>query len=123
MAFYFFLFCLSVWEKANNDNKLRFQVFEFPQGVTFDGEIFQTPEICRLFKVKDIFLPYSTHGAGTKKKVIKFDLEVANIPYITGDKPSSCAMGNPNTKKYCEEIVKELIEVNEILSEKIIADT
>jgi site-specific DNA recombinase len=112
-----------VWKKASNDNKLRFQVFEFPQGVTFDGEIFQTPEICRLFKVKDLFLPDSSHSAGAKKKVIKFHPEVANIPYITGDKPSSCAIGTPNTKKYWEEIVKELIEVNEILSEKIIDDT
>jgi hypothetical protein len=64
-----------------------------------------------------------SHSAGAKKKVIKFHPEVANMPYITGDKPSSFANGNPNTKKYWEEIVKELIEVNEILSEKIIDDT
>ena len=98
-------------------------MFEFPQGVTFDGEIFQTPPICRLFKVKDLFLPTSSHSAGARKKVIKFHPEVANLPYITGDKPRSCAIGNPNTKKYREEIGHDLIVVNAILSEEIIDDT
>lgn len=107
-----------VWKKANNDNKLRFQVFEFPKGVTFDGEIFQTQEICRLFKVKNHFLPDSSHGAGAKKKVIKFHPKVANIPYISGDKSRSSANDNHNTKKYWEEIVKELIIIEDILKEK-----
>lgn len=113
----------AVWKFATNDNKLRLQVFEFPHGVTFDGENFQTPEICRLFNVKDLFLPTSSHSAGAKKKVIKFHPEVANLPYVTGDKPRSCARYNLSTKKYWEEIVKDLIVVNDILSEEIIDGT
>ena len=64
-----------------------------------------------------------SHSAGAKKKVFKFHPEVANLPYITGDKPSPCAIRNPSTKKYWEKIVKDLIEVNDILSEEIIDDT
>jgi|JI8StandDraft_1071087.scaffolds.fasta_scaffold05242_3 site-specific DNA recombinase len=106
-----------VWKTANNDNKLRFQVFEFPHGVTFDGEIFQTPEICRLFKVKDLFLPNSSHGAGVKKKVIKFHPKVANLPSLNGDKHP--LRSKYTVKKYWQEIVEDLIEVNSILAEEI----
>lgn len=95
----------------------------FHKRVNFNGEFLQTPEICRLFKVKDLFLPTSSHGAGAKKKIIKFHSEVANLPYIAGDKPSPCATRNPSTKKYWKEIVKDLKVVNDILSEELIDDT
>ena len=32
------------------------QQFEFPKGITFDGTIFRTPEVCRIFKLKRDFL-------------------------------------------------------------------
>ncbi len=107
-----------VWERANNENKLRLQVFEFPQGVMYDGSIFRTPEICRLFKVKDIFLHEKSHRAGVKKKVFKNIPDIAILPSINGDKVTLPNKDNPTTKKYWEEIGKQLIEVNEILKEK-----
>ena len=44
-----------IWEMANLENKIRLQQFNFPKGITYDGNIFRTPEICRLFKVKSFF--------------------------------------------------------------------
>jgi hypothetical protein len=80
-------------------------------------KIFQTPEICRLFKVKDLFLPNSSHGAGVKKKVIKFHPKVANLPSLNGDKHP--LRSKYTVKKYWQEIVEDLIEVNSILAEEI----
>jgi hypothetical protein len=46
----------SVWEIASLACKLKLQWFNFPKGITFDGEKFRTPEICSLFKGNDAFL-------------------------------------------------------------------
>jgi len=97
----------NVWNRANNENRLRLQVFEFPQGVTFDGINFQTPEICRLFKVKDIFLHEKSPNVDVKEKVLKNDNEVSSIIPISGD--------NYVSKEYWEGVGKELIELNKIL--------
>lgn len=107
----------TVWLQANNENRLKIQVFEFPKGITYDGHNFQTPEICNLFKEKCNLSPRKSSSAGVKKKVIKFYPEVAKLPSNSGDKLSPSAQSNPNTKKYWEEIGEQLIEACEILKE------
>jgi hypothetical protein len=43
-----------LWDKMSFEKKKVFQVFGFPKGVVFDGENFRTPEICSVFKLKEI---------------------------------------------------------------------
>ena len=51
----------AVWKKAGISTKTKLQWFQFPSGTVFDGEIFGTPEICSVFKAKDLILsPLST---------------------------------------------------------------
>ena len=42
-----------LWLKSSLEDKKRMQVFDFPEGVVFDGKNFRTPKICRLFKLKE----------------------------------------------------------------------
>ena len=44
---------MAVWQIAPLASKIKLQWFDFPKGVTFDGEKFQTTEICKLFMVKN----------------------------------------------------------------------
>ena len=46
-----------IWEEMKFDQKRELQVFVFPRGVTFDGETYRTPEICRLYKAKSEIIP------------------------------------------------------------------
>ncbi len=46
-----------VWERAGVSSKLKLQWFQFPKGITFDGEKFGTPEISLVFKAKEAFQP------------------------------------------------------------------
>jgi len=46
----------SAWEKALLRNKVRLQWFQFPSGITFDGEKFGTEETSLIFKDKNVFL-------------------------------------------------------------------
>jgi site-specific DNA recombinase len=104
-----------IWEKANLENKMRIQVFNFPQGITFNGEIFQTPEICRLYKAKTLFLEIHSLSVLAKESFIKFPLEVANLPSINGDKSAPPNADNPNTEEYWMEVVEELKIAGEIV--------
>ncbi len=44
----------SVWRKADISVQKQLQWFQFPSGVVFDGKIFGTPEICSVFKIKEL---------------------------------------------------------------------
>ena len=46
----------SVWLDASLSVRTKLQWFEFPQGLTFDGEKFRTAQTCNLFKAKSTFL-------------------------------------------------------------------
>ena len=46
----------TVWTDAPPDVKLKLQWFQFPKGLLFDGQEFETIEVCSLFKVKELFL-------------------------------------------------------------------
>ncbi len=43
------------WQKLPFELKKKIQVFEFPKGVTFDGQEFRTQEICNIFKLNSLF--------------------------------------------------------------------
>ena len=46
----------SVWLQSNPTTRLKLQWFEFPNGVTFDGNEFRTSEIRSIYKLKSEFL-------------------------------------------------------------------
>ena len=45
----------AVWKEAKLDKKVKLQWFQFPSGLTFDGEKFGTTEIASLYKTKETF--------------------------------------------------------------------
>lgn len=45
----------SLWVKAHLMGRLKLQWFNFPKGITFDGEEFRTAEVCNLFKGEKLF--------------------------------------------------------------------
>ena len=45
-----------VWKESGISTQTRLQWFQFPSGLTFNGEKFGTPEICTIFKAKDEIL-------------------------------------------------------------------
>ncbi len=52
----------NTWALAEPNEKIQLQWFDFPKGITFDGEKFRTAEICSLFKVKETFLTSNSYG-------------------------------------------------------------
>jgi hypothetical protein len=47
----------SVWEIAPLSAKLKLQWFNFPKGISYDGQAFRTTEICNIFNTKDGISP------------------------------------------------------------------
>lgn len=45
-----------LWRNASIEVKTRLQWFQFPQGLTFQNNLFRTQEVCSIFKAKDAFL-------------------------------------------------------------------
>ena len=46
-----------VWAEAKKvGTKIKLQWFQFPQGLTFENNIFGTNEVTSIFKVKDVIL-------------------------------------------------------------------
>ncbi len=46
-----------IWRKAKIGPKVKLQWFQFPLGLTFENNLFGTPEIASLYKTKEAFLP------------------------------------------------------------------
>jgi len=42
-----------LWQKSPLDIKKRIQVFDFPNGIVFDGANFRTPKVCSIYKLKE----------------------------------------------------------------------
>ena len=42
------------WERSTIEIKRKLQVFDFPNGIIFDGINLRTPKVCRLFKLKEL---------------------------------------------------------------------
>lgn len=100
-----------IWLESKYERQIQLQWFEFPKGITFDGEILRTTEICSIFKVKDIFLPYESSNVHPVKLSSNFPPEVANLPYINGDN-----LYKDSTEIEWEQIKNDLIRLAEILS-------
>jgi DNA invertase Pin-like site-specific DNA recombinase len=47
-----------IWLKAPYPQKIKLQWFQFPKGITFNGEKFGTAELSFISKLKCVFLPY-----------------------------------------------------------------
>lgn len=88
-----------VWKKANPVTKLRIQWFEFPNGVTFDGNEFGTGEIRSIYKLKSEFLPSKSYRVPPTNKI------------TNGGAFSEAEL---NTKS----LKKDLLELKEILENK-----
>ena len=58
--------------------------------------------------------------AGVKKKVTNSLPINGKFTLVNVDKPKPKAIADPNTKKYWEEIVLDLIEVNSILKNQLL---
>lgn len=104
-----------IWEKANLENKMRIQVFNFPYCITFDGENYRTPEICRLYKAKIHFLDTDSLSVRAKESFIKLHPKVANLPSVNGDKNAPSNADNPNTEEYWMEVLEELKVAGDIV--------
>ena len=66
----------SVWRKASLDKKLKLQWFQFPQGVVFDKEIYQTAQIASVFKTKDAFEASLSTGVDPRRfELLTFRLQ------------------------------------------------
>lgn len=99
-----------IWLESKYERQIQLQWFEFPKGITFDGEILRTTEICSIFKVKDIFLPCKSSNVHPIKLASNFPPEVANLPYINGDNSTK-----NTTEIDLEQIKNDLIKLAEIL--------
>ena len=75
----------AVWRKAGISTKTKLQWFQFPSGTVFDGEIFGTPEICSVFKAKDLILsPLSTRVVIIRYCPDSLRAESGRIYLVTG---------------------------------------
>ncbi|MFM2224731.1 MAG: hypothetical protein RJA07_933 [Bacteroidota bacterium] len=68
----------NVWEKFTLGNKVIFQKFVFPSGVVLENENLRTPEICSIFKVKDVFL-------AEKSAMVPYNNITTNTPQIANE--------------------------------------
>ncbi|MBB5397189.1 recombinase family protein [Mucilaginibacter sp. AK015] len=48
----------ALWQKASLEERKRFQVFVFPQGIIYNGIEFRTPQICNIYKAKELIDRY-----------------------------------------------------------------
>ena len=87
----------SVWEIAPLNCQLKLQWFNFPKGVSFDGQKFRTTEICNLFNTKDAVLTSNSNQVHPR-------LSVSNTLNI------------PN-QEHLSNIAKEIVGLSEIIQE------
>ena len=99
-----------IWEIANLENKIRLQQFNFPKGMTYDGKIFRTQEICRLFKVKSFFLPDLSSLVPSRENILnKVDITKSHRCL------KNQAQNNSSIDPFWQEVVKEMVEIDEIV--------
>ncbi|WP_295794775.1 recombinase family protein [Mucilaginibacter sp.] len=94
-----------LWQKSPLHIQQRLQVFDFPEGVTFDGVNCRTPKVCNLFRLKvelDHEL-FSTVPSGEKSK---------NTRNKLSSPPSSSLI---YTKAYWEMIADEILTLKSIV--------
>lgn len=68
------------WLKANPSQKILLQWFEFPKGITFDGENFRTTEIINIFKLKREFFKKNSPKVPTKTETLNHTDSQSEIP-------------------------------------------
>ena len=88
------------WLNANPSQKILLQWFNFPKGITFDGENFRTTEIVNILKVKKEFF-------NKKSPKVRFKTETLNRIDLPNELPIS----------FYYQITKEINWLKEILND------
>ncbi|MCR8559296.1 recombinase family protein [Mucilaginibacter sp. BJC16-A38] len=95
-----------LWLKSPFKIRKKLQVFDFPDGLVFDGLNFRTPKICRIFKLKDDFEPTLSQLVPSR--------------YLGKNTVSTHPFQQKNelagSKEYWDGIVSELLELQQILA-------
>lgn len=102
-----------IWVKSNMDNKIRLQEFNFPKGISFNGNIFETPEICRLFKLKDIFLDEMSSIVPSRENILNSRMNMSHIITCTNE---NIFDSKSNTEEYRLKVFEELSILKQIIS-------
>ena len=96
------------WERSTIEIKRKLQVFDFPNGIIFDGINLRTPKVCRLFKLKELIdggkFPGVDLRISEKNTLSNINLPPYNETII-------------DTKVYWESITEELLKFKTIISE------
>lgn len=98
-----------LWEKAPLATQKRLQVFDFPDGLIFDGVDFRTPKVCSIFKVKEL-IDSQVFSRVSSKYTGKNTLYKTNLP------PSGQML--LNNKVFWEEVVSNLLDLKCIIAGK-----
>lgn len=97
----------TLWDKSPFEIKKKLQVFDFPNGIFFDGANFRTPKVSNVFKLKSEYEPTFIH-------VVPSEDTGKNTASETKKPPIDNFM---KTKAFWELVAAELLQLKEILSE------
>ena len=100
------------WEKAKPELKVRLQWFQFPKGISFDGEKFQTTEIANIFNVKSNFLADLSYTVPLRNLITNESISKK----IRASNKYKDNKGRQSTV-YWEQIKQELITLSSIIHE------
>jgi len=95
-----------LWRKSPFVIKKKLQVFDFPEGVVFNGQKFRTPKECNVFKLKSEFAHVSTQLVNSK-------LPGKNT--ASGIKKPPIENNFYQSKAFWEKVLEELIQLQKIM--------
>ena len=95
-----------LWLKSPLHIRKRLQVFDFPEGIIFNGQDFRTPKVCNVFKLKELF-------EGNLLPIVNSGLKGKNTAETTALLHSDINL--LETKEFWETIVVDLKELKNIL--------
>jgi site-specific DNA recombinase len=98
-----------LWLRASLEQKRQIQVFDFPEGVIFNGENFRTPKMWSIFKLKDIIDGENFVGVPSKYTG-KNTLCKTNLP------PSAVKL--IKSRAFWEEVLTDLSKLQDIMAGK-----
>jgi len=98
-----------LWQKKPIDIQKKVQVFEFPEGVVFDGLIFRTPKVRSVFQLKELL----------------DDEKFSRVPSRDGGKNTVPTTNMPpydinllETKEFWETVVEDLRVLKDIIANR-----
>lgn len=97
-----------IWQKCPYNIKQKLQVFDFPEGIIFDGKICRTTKVCKLFKLKDDLEAEIFSKGGSTENFTNNSKKLTSTP--------SCDL--IHTRRYWEFVANELLRLKNILEGK-----